>query len=308
MNTDPINEQLTATAGTSRREILKRLGLGAAGLVGARLLTSTARAQEVSADTVTDVDIAVLQFALNLEYLEAEYYTYAVTGHGIEAEGVAVFGSGDPGTTEVKQNAKVPFADPDVQQYAEEIAQDERNHVTFIRTALQSFGITPAARPAINLDTSWNKLARAAGLVPPDGFFNPFANDANFLLGAFVFEDVGVTAYHGAASLLRNKGVLTAAAGILAVEAYHSGIIRTTLFDEGNDVIAAVKKISDLRDALDGPGNDDQGIRMNGSANLVPSDDNGIAFVRTVRQVLNIVYFAPDVTHGGFFPTGINPG
>ncbi len=289
--------------------MLKRLGLGALGLTGLNLLASRVQAQTQTQTSGADQDVAVLQFALNLEYLEAEYYTYAVTGHGIEEEGVEVFGSGNPGQTKVKDNPKVPFADPDVELYAREIAQDERRHVTFIRTALQSLGITPAARPEINLATSWNKLARAAGLVPADGFFNPFASDVNFLLGAFVFEDVGVTAFHGAAPLLTNKDILSAAAGILAVEAYHAAIIRTTLFEEGSEVIQAVKKISDLRDALDGPSDIDEGIsRRGGLSNLVPTDKNGIAFARTVRQVLNIVYFAQGVDRGGFFPTGINPG
>lgn len=304
-NPDFETNPLITFGRSDRRQMLKRLGLGALGLTGLNLLGSRAQAQTSD----TNQDIAVLQFALNLEYLEAEYYTYAATGHGIEQEGVDVFGSGNPGHTRVKDNPKVPFADRDVELYAKEIAQDERRHVTFIRTALQSLGVTPAARPEINLATSWNKLARAAGLVPADGFFNPFANDLNFLLGAFVFEDVGVTAFHGAAPLLTNKNVLSAAAGILAVEAYHAAIIRTTLFDKGHEVVEAVKKISDLRDALDGPSDIDEGIsRRAGLSNIVPTDNNGIAFSRTVRQVLNIVYFAPDVDRGGFFPTGINPG
>jgi hypothetical protein len=68
----------------------------------------------------------------------------------------------------------------------------------------------------------------------------------------------------------------------------------------------AVRKISNLRDALDGSTDDDQGIVLNGLQNLVPTDQNGIVFARTVRQVLNIVYFAPGATAGGFFPDGVN--
>ena len=70
---------------------MKQLGLGAAALAGANLFTSRAEAKKPHA---SQQDISILQFALNLEYLEAEYYTYAVTGHGIEQEGVGVSGSG----------------------------------------------------------------------------------------------------------------------------------------------------------------------------------------------------------------------
>jgi hypothetical protein len=104
---------------------------------------------------------------------------------------------------------------------------------------------------------------------------------------------------------------LEAAAGILAAEAYHAGLIRTILFRKGvttASLIDATEKISDARDSLDGPSDLDQGVRPRGEAsNIVPTDANGIAFSRTAGQVLNIVYLTRMAAQqGGFFPNGVN--
>jgi Ferritin-like domain len=130
----------------------------------------------------------------------------------------------------------------------------------------------------------------------------------NFLIGAFIFEDVGVTAYHGAAPLITSKDYLAAAAGILAVEAYHAGIIRTLLFEFGRYTQDAADKISSLRNTLsdEGGGVTDQGILINGKPNLVPTDSNSLAFSRSTRQVLNIVYGGVNAAKGLFFPDGLN--
>ena len=105
-----------------------------------------------------------------------------------------------------------------------------------------------------------------------------------------LFEDVGVTAYAGAAPLLKKKEFLAAAAGILAAEAYHMGMARAQLYEMGEAAWNAPNAVSDARDKLDGPEDLDQGIRVDGKPNIVPSTPDAIAFTRTPQQVLRIVY------------------
>ncbi|MBY8828935.1 ferritin-like domain-containing protein [Hephaestia mangrovi] len=292
-----------------RREFFKS-ALGAAAVATAGLgglgLASRARAA-----TVTDVD--VLNFALNLEYLEAQFYSHAIYGDGLAPD--MLTGSGRQGM--VIGGRRVNFTDPAVQAYAREIAQDEVDHVNFLRQALGSSSVV--AQPTIDISSdpngAFSNAARAAGLIGAGQSFDPYASDENFLLAAFIFEDVGVTAYKGAAPLISNKTYLEAAAGILAVEAYHASLIRTTLYSKGvamPSLRTGADRISDARDSLDGKGDDDQGISpvntSNGVvSNIAPLDANGIAFDRTPQQVLNVVYLTPDTADmGGFFPNGVN--
>ncbi|PPF81329.1 hypothetical protein C5B96_10065 [Subtercola sp. Z020] len=283
-----------------RRLLLKGFGLAGLG-VGASVLIPTVGAQAAEDPNAAATDAAVLNFALNLEYLEAEFYLRASTGTGLVPNDIS--GTGTAGA--VTGGRQVQFKDYNIRQYAREIAQDEKNHVRFLRAAL---GKSAVARPAINLDAAFTAAATAAGLIKPGQTFDAFGSDENFLLASYIFEDVGVTAYKGASPLITNKTYLEAAAGILAVEAYHAGIIRTTLYAKG--LADAANAISDARDSLDGPTDDDQGITdkaAGGALNLVPTDANGIAFSRSPGQVLNVVYLNNKaVTKGGFFPSGVN--
>ncbi len=308
----------------SRRNMMMAGGAALAGLA----LTTAAIAQSTAP---TDNDI--LNFALNLEYLEAQFYTLATSGQTIDKQGVGV-GAGASATgggtviTKGSNNyasCKVPFVSPVVAAYATETAGEERKHVTFLRTALAANAV---AQPDLDLFNSFNALGALIG-VPN---FDPFANDLDFLLGAYIFEDVGVSAYHGAAPLISDKkNVLPAAVAIHAVEAYHAGLIRTTLYglDQGSFVIAGIPgtgaaalatKISAVRATLDGTASstpDDVGliqqrVALNGTSNtytastIANTDANSLGWARTTTQVLNIVYASASTVKGGFFPKGLN--
>ncbi len=313
-----------------RRDFFRSaLGMGAVAAGGAFAMSLSSAASAQAAPTDADI----LNFALNLEYLEAQFYSYAAFGTGLAANLLTGSTTGGPqgsvatgGTNPPRQ---VNFSgDPLIGQYAREIAADEIAHVAFLRTAL---GAAAVAQPAINISGDatgpFTAAARAAGVVDNATIFDPYASPNNFLLGSFIFEDVGVTAYKGSAALLTSKVFLEAAAGILAVEAYHAAIVRTALYQRGvaNPALQLVEnteRISNARDTLDGapPENavrgicpdDDQGIApvtiSGGTAsNIAPLNQNGLAYSRTTAQVLNIVYLnRAAVTLGGFVPAGVN--
>src|SRR5438045_4146656 len=150
----------------------------------------------------------ILNFALNLEYLEAEFYTYATTGKSITSFGIGINGRAaganpaEGGTT--VGGGKVPFPEGEFfsQQIAEEIGANERAHVVLLRGAL---GSSAVAMPNIDLSA----------------FGFGFGNQTDFLRAARILEDVGVTAYSGAAGMLKTPEIITAAAGLLGAAAEH---------------------------------------------------------------------------------------
>ncbi|KIQ54066.1 ferritin-like domain-containing protein [Meiothermus taiwanensis] len=290
----------------NRREMLKQTGLMGTGLVLGGVMGACATTPGMSQSP--NQDVAVLNFALNLEYLEAAFYLAAV-GRINEIKNIG-------GSAEIRLPSGFDGTSPiagmsqEVLEYAQEIAEDELAHVKFLRQALGSAAVD---RPVIDLDQAF----RAAGNAASNGAitnFNPFANELFFIHGAFVFEDVGVTAYKGAAKLITDKNnVLDPAAGILAVEAYHAGLIRLLLHERKDMMVTpsltveqVVQAISNLRGSVGG--GKDEGITKMGKANLVAADANAVAYGRTTSEVLKIVYLTGNagVSMGGFFPMGLN--
>jgi len=326
-----VDNKLTelAARALSRRNFLAVSGAAAAAtIVGCGGSSSTSPVVPPKSPDTNPTDTDVLNFALNLEYLEAQFYLYAATGSGLSTADMGT----SPGNVTVPSGSLVVPGLNDAQKaYLYEIAQNELDHVRFLRSALGSDAVS---MPSIDL-TAFGPLAVAAGI---GSGFNPFVSYEAFLVGAFVFEDVGVTAYHGGALLLSNtptgKAYLAAAAEIHAVEAYHAAEIRTLLIADSvmnattsngvvspnNTYINYANKVSSLRGQLGGgmetpitplpPYNVAfDPTQYTPASSIVACDSNSIGYKRSTDQVLHIVYGTAGgagVTGGGFFPDGMN--
>jgi rubrerythrin len=85
------------------------------------------------------------------------------------------------------------------------LADDEKQHVDALTATVKQLGGKPVAEP--KFDFSYN-------------------DTAGFLTLAQTFEDTGVSAYNGAAPMIKSKEVLGAAGSIVQVEARHAAAIR----------------------------------------------------------------------------------
>lgn len=148
--------------------------------------------------------IDVLNFALTLEYLEAEFYKKAVSTAGLIPAGAAT-------------GALTTIRDHEVA------------HVNFLRTAIQGAGGTPVPMPTFDF-TGGNGNNNGP-------YATVFSNYDTLLAVSQAFEDTGVRAYKGqAAALMSNNDVLTAALRIHSVEARHASHIRQMRRARGADV------------------------------------------------------------------------
>ena len=290
-STEQDNAVRLAQSIVNRRAFVKGAGFTGLGLAGASLVAGKLgvmdtipgasalgiKPSSVEAAGITDVDI--LNFALNLEYLEAEFYAMALTGKTIEDYGIGIDGTGTPGPT--TGGMKVDFAPSGgaeksgkLSDIALEIAYDEAQHVLLLRKALGSYAV---AKPAINLD--------ALGIG--------FADFKQFLTLARAFEDTGVSAYGGAAPLITSKAYLGVAVQIALTEALHAANLRL-LVSENNVPISAL----DSLDVVPPPS----------GTFYFTVDLQALAVVRTTSQVLAIVYHnsTAGTNMGGFFPKGVN--
>lgn len=266
----------------------------AMGVIAASTVIPLTEAVAQQAESSTDIDL--FNFALNLEYLETDYYLRGGLGMTVDE----VFGTsfGAP----VKGGRKVQFSNPAREGMIKNIAGNEVAHIKFLRAIT---GSQAAQRPPIDMDAGFAAVAAAAGLSN----FDPFGNEVDFFLGGMLFEDVGVSVLKGSARKLRSLTLRESAAGLLGSEGYHMGAVRSVIYKMGEPARSRAAAISEFRDRLDGPQDLDQPpVKVGAMANITPANQNGIALGRTPEHALNIIYGNParGVMAGGFFPEGFN--
>jgi hypothetical protein len=165
---------------SSRRNFIK--GAAVVG-VGASFVAVTAGDRTAFAQGYA-TDLEILNFALTLEFLEAEFYV-----QGLEAGLVS--------------GRELELVTP--------IRDHELAHAEDLQAVIQQLGGTPTEEPEFMF---------------PD---ETFANRQNFLEAASMFEELGVTAYHGQVPNIESPEILGAAAAIAGVESRHAAVIADLL-------------------------------------------------------------------------------
>ena len=186
----------------SRRRVFQHLsGLGGklAAAAVPLALGSIFNKAYAGAASVQATLVEVLNFALTLEHLEANFYNA-----GINA------------TTSPQLSANNLRA-------LNLIKADEANHVSFLRTTILSLNATAVSPAASDFD-----FTGAQGGSRPALFANVLTDAGTLLAVAQALEDTGVRAYKGSATdLMSNKTILEAALNIHSVEARHASRLRT---------------------------------------------------------------------------------
>ncbi|GJN03055.1 hypothetical protein PR202_ga20458 [Eleusine coracana subsp. coracana] len=257
-------------------------------------------------------DVDLLEFPLNLEYLETEFFCWAALGYGLDGIDANLTGGGPPSIG--GQSASLS---PFIRDIATQFCYQEVGHLRAIKQTVRGF-----PRPLIDISTAnFGKIVETALNMTLDPPFNPYENSINFLIASYILPYVGLTGYVGANPKLITPQARKLLAGLLGVESAQDAVIRTLLYERGMSHLASygvgvaelTAQISELRNELGrrgvkdeglvvGPGQGAEGITQ---GNVIAGDRLSLAYDRTPEEILGIVYGTGNPSqHGGFFPQG----
>ncbi|XP_057753342.1 ferritin-like catalase Nec2 [Arachis stenosperma] len=265
-------------------------------------------------DTIPKSDIDMIELALNLEYLEAEFFLFGAEGYGLDVV--------NPNLTEGGPSpigGKIADLSPLIKDIIFQFGLQEVGHLRAIKSTVRGF-----SRPLLNISSEifGQIINNAFGerLKPP---FDPYANDINYLIASYVIPYVGLNGYVGANPLLLSATAKALVAGLLGVESGQDAIIRGLLYERRDEIVIPYKvsvteftnRISNLRNKLGREGIKDEGLVVpkelgaegEVTGNILSANDYSLSYPRTPKEILRIVYGTGDEhVPGGFYPMGAN--
>lgn len=260
-------------------------------------------------------DIDPIQFAENLEFLEAEFFLHAAFGEGLDQIAPNLTLGGPPPVGAMKANL-----DEVTWRIIAEFGYEEVGHLRAIQNTVGGF-----PRPLIDL--SAHNFARVMDeafgyhLDPP---FDPYIHSLNFLLASYVIPYLGINGYTGTNPIIDGYATKRLLAGLLGVEAGQDAVIRTMLFERMRETVPPYKnitvaeftdRVSALRNRLGQCGVKDEGLTVPTElgaegricTNVLSADRDSLSYSRTPAELLRILYLTGrEREPGGFFPKGAN--
>ncbi|XP_049352336.1 desiccation-related protein PCC13-62-like [Solanum verrucosum] len=259
-------------------------------------------------------DIDKMQFAVNLEFLEAEYFLWASYGFGLDVVAPNLPMSGPPPIGARKANL-----DQLTNNIIMEFANQEVGH---LRSLNSTVGVFP--RPLLDLSAkNFAKIfddAFGHKLAPP---FDPYRDSMSYMLSCYVIPYVGLVGYVGTNPNINGYETKRLLAGLLGVESGQDAVIRMYLYERATELVPPYQytvadftsRISGLRNKLGNCGIKDEGIYIQPplgaenrtTSNVLSADFGSLSYKRTPAEILRIVYGSGDEhVPGGFYPKGAN--
>ncbi|KAL3538183.1 hypothetical protein ACH5RR_001549 [Cinchona calisaya] len=257
-------------------------------------------------------DIDLLQFPVNLEYLEAEFFLFSALGHGLDVVEPELAMGGPPPIGAEKANLDLL-----TRKIITEFAYQEVGH---LRALNNTVGLFP--RPKLDLRAeNFAKLFDEAFGYKLDPPFNPYHNSLNYMLASYVIPYVGLVGYVGTNPFIKGYRSKRVLAGLLGVESGQDAVIRMYLYERAEKVVYPYNhtvadftiQISNLRNKLAMCGIKDEGLfvppelgaEQRISSNVLSADYYSLSYQRTQQEILRIVYgTGNEHIPGGFFPEG----
>ncbi|KAK9673122.1 hypothetical protein RND81_12G147700 [Saponaria officinalis] len=260
------------------------------------------------------IDILLLQFAQNLEHMEADYFLWGALGYGLDVVAPWLAQGGPPPIGARKANL-----DKFTWSIIREFGFEEVGHLRVLKS-------TVGGIPRPLMDLSPNQFARVmnealeCALEPP---FDPYRDSLSYMLASYLFPYVGLNGYVGANQLLRGYRSKRLLAGLEGVESGQDAIIRMYLYERATEIVHpynftvayVTERISILRNRLGMCGPKDEGVivppelgaEANSSTNVLSANRDSLSYPRTPAEILRIVYGTGDEhVPGGFYPKGGN--